>query len=399
MFKRIHIKNFLSCQDVILDNLEGMTVLIGRNGSGKTNILKAIQWAANCATSNQPIEYIIKYPSTQINFIIILDKNYFRYQLEATFIQGMDNNPQTSLNERLDIQSQTGEWQNIIVRQGDIIRIWGHDTEIQTNTAMPSLPVLTALMPQKPVVKQISSVIKFLKAVCYYPLDEPNQLNTEIGSNGYVRHLDYIEWLNKYNNNRSEPNTSVIMRLLHLFLAEPKAYEELNTLLGINGLDIIEKIDIVPHPFPVRDKGDDKGNELYFIEFLPSSNRGTSTSNYFNYHALSFGSRRLLRILVSVIYDQSAVLLLEQPEDGIHIELLHKMIPLLKSYSEQGQFILASHSPDILNRLEPQEIRLVTMEKGVTYLRSLDKTEIATAHQFIREQGTLSDFIETIQED
>ena len=398
MFKRIHIKNFLSCQDVVIDNMSGMTALIGRNGSGKTNIFKAIQWLANCATSTQPIESIIRYPSTQISFVIVLDKNYFRYKLEATFTQETDNNPHTSLNEKLDIQTQTGEWKNIVYRQRDIIRIWGHDTDIQTDIAMPSLPVLTAMMPQKPVVKQIFAIIKFLKAVRYYPLDEPNQPNTEIGSDGYVRHLDYIKWLNKFD--RSDLNTSVIMRLLHLFLAESESYDELKTLLGANGLDILENINIIPLPYPVKNKGDDKVNELYFIEFYPSSNRGqTSTTDYFRYKELSFGTRRLLRILVSVISDKSAVLLLEQPEDGIHVELLHKIIPLLKSYSDQGQFILASHSPEVLNRLEPQEIRLVTMKNGITYLRSLDKTDIATAHQFIREQGTLSDFLETIPED
>lgn len=39
------------------------------------------------------------------------------------------------------------------------------------------------------------------------------------------------------------------------------------------------------------------------------------------------------------------------------------------------------------------------MAIGITYLRALDETEIAVAHQFIREEGALSDFIETIQED
>jgi hypothetical protein len=56
------------------------------------------------------------------------------------------------------------------------------------------------------------------------------------------------------------------------------------------------------------------------------------------------------------IYDKSAVLLLEQPEDGIHTGVLHKLIPLLKSYT--GQFLIASHSSEIFNRMEPEEIRL-----------------------------------------
>jgi hypothetical protein len=34
MLKRIQIKNFRSCKDVVLDNLGSMTALVGRNGSG-----------------------------------------------------------------------------------------------------------------------------------------------------------------------------------------------------------------------------------------------------------------------------------------------------------------------------------------------------------------------------
>ncbi|RKZ51827.1 MAG: hypothetical protein DRR08_28875 [Candidatus Parabeggiatoa sp. nov. 2] len=51
MFERIHIQNFLSCQDVVIDDMRGFTALVGRNGSGKTNILRAIQWAVESATS------------------------------------------------------------------------------------------------------------------------------------------------------------------------------------------------------------------------------------------------------------------------------------------------------------------------------------------------------------
>lgn len=392
MFKQIHIKNFLSCQDIVLDNLESLTVLVGRNGSGKTNILKAIQWAANCATSMQPIEYT-KYLSTQISLFVVLDDNYFRYQLEITFIQQMDDDFQTALHEKLDRQSQPGEWQNLLTRQKDMIRIFGHENEIQTDAAIPSLPVVTALMPQKSITKHIAALINFLKTVHYYPLDELNQPNTEIGSDGYVRHIDYIQWLNQHNN-RFEPNTSVIMRLLRMFLAKPASYEELKTLLGANGLDIIEEIHIVL----LKNEGHDKVNQLYLLEFFPSSNRGTSTSQYFNYQALSFGTRRLLRILVSILCDKSAVLLLEQPEDGIHAGLLHKIIPLLKSYAQQRQFILASHSSEILNRLTPQEVRLVTMANGITHLRPLTQSEKNAAEQFTHEQGTLSEFLETIQD-
>ena len=69
----------MSCQDIVLDNLDGMTALIGRNSSGKTNILKAIQWAANCATSNQPIEYTI---NERLDTQIIKGSEFVDFKIE-----------------------------------------------------------------------------------------------------------------------------------------------------------------------------------------------------------------------------------------------------------------------------------------------------------------------------
>ncbi len=51
MLKRVHIEGFRSCQDVLIDNIGTMTALIGRNGSGKTNILRAIEGIARMATA------------------------------------------------------------------------------------------------------------------------------------------------------------------------------------------------------------------------------------------------------------------------------------------------------------------------------------------------------------
>ena len=107
----------------------------------------------------------------------------------------------------------------------------------------------------------------------------------------------------------------------------------------------------------------------------------------------------LIRIVVSLIYDKSSIFLIEQPEDGIHPELLHKLIPLIRSYSDKAQFIIASHSPEVLNRLEASEIRLITMNRGLTNARKLTSKELSVVSDYISEEGTLSDFLDSIQED
>ena len=68
----------------------------------------------------------------------------------------------------------------------------------------------------------------------------------------------------------------------------------------------------------------------YFVLFQPNAN----PTNVFSLSDLSSGSQRLLGIVASLIYDHSAVMLLEHPEDGIHRALLRKLIGLLETYSD-----------------------------------------------------------------
>ena len=51
MLRRFHVKNFRSCKNVVLEGLGSLTALVGRNGSGKTNLLQAIARLAHVAAS------------------------------------------------------------------------------------------------------------------------------------------------------------------------------------------------------------------------------------------------------------------------------------------------------------------------------------------------------------
>src|SRR5258708_38832109 len=55
MRKQVHIQAFRSCADVKLKLTTPLVALIGRNGAGKTNVLKGIEWLARTATSLKPL--------------------------------------------------------------------------------------------------------------------------------------------------------------------------------------------------------------------------------------------------------------------------------------------------------------------------------------------------------
>ena len=92
-------------------------------------------------------------------------------------------------------------------------------------------------------------------------------------------------------------------------------------------------------------------------------------------------------------------MLLEHPEDKIHPGLLRKLIDLLRNYADESQLIVASHSPAVFNSLGPDSIRLVTMDQGETKARAFSPSEIGIVGNYLEEEGSLSDFLETVEEE
>lgn len=55
--------------------------------------------------------------------------------------------------------------------------------------------------------------------------------------------------------------------------------------------------------------------------------------------------------------DAPAVLLIEEPENGVHPLRLYEIVSLLRTLTERGvQIVLTTHSPDLLNACKPEEV-------------------------------------------
>jgi predicted ATPase len=54
------------------------------------------------------------------------------------------------------------------------------------------------------------------------------------------------------------------------------------------------------------------------------------------------------------------VLLIEEPENGLHPSRIREVMQVLRKVSEQTQIVLATHSPLVINELRPEEVTLVT---------------------------------------
>ncbi|HEX3659522.1 MAG TPA: AAA family ATPase [Pirellulales bacterium] len=386
MLTRVEIKKFKSCENLVLDGLGNITALVGRNGAGKTNILQAIDWTARASTQAGPID---TEPSLELNSTAIyltLPEGRFVYRIEASIAQA-DDAAQWRIQESLDWVHPSGEVETAFRRSDESVVI-GSSQTVQIGATVPTMTALLAILPaDSPGLTRIRPVYAFLRAVRYFPLDEP----VKVSEPGAVSEAEYKKWRLRFRASRNG-GESVLYRLIHLNLEEPEKFSEVKSLLGGSGISLVDAISVteVPVESPVIEQ-----RRKYYVPGF----RLSGGSGLFTWDGLSQGTRRIIRLLVSLVFDDSSVMLVEHPEDGIHRGLLRKLIGLLKTYSDPTQVILASHSGVVFNSLEPEETRLVSFESGKTALRSLTGQEVELAARFLEEEGTLEDFLETIQQE
>ncbi|HVX15110.1 MAG TPA: AAA family ATPase [Pirellulales bacterium] len=383
MIKSVHIKNFRSCRDVYLEGIGTILALAGRNGAGKTNILEGIEWLSKVATATpvhaqaigERVEGAITFHSG--------DKVY-RYVAETIVLQPASfDDLRVEMKEELHCLD-TGT--RLVSREKELASL-ADGTHVKIGSQSPVIPSLLALLAaDDPNRRDLQEAFALLSAIRYYPLDEPSHPGGAV----LIEPDEYARWLAGYQRNPAASN-SVPMRLLHLHLTAPHLLEELKQIVGDNDLSIIRQIEVVSFDLPSRSRNADSAEtqKAYYVGFFPS--RGHSPVGY---PGLSLGTRRVLRIVASALSDQSAVMLMEQPEDSIHSGLMKKVIEFLRHYSVRTQIIMATHSANVFNKMQPEEIRIVHLADGQTKIRSLTQQELAAASKYVHDEGPLSEFVE-----
>lgn len=113
---------------------------------------------------------------------------------------------------------------------------------------------------------------------------------------------------------------------------------------------------------------------------------------------LSDGTKRIIYIIAKIASaPANSIILLEEPELGIHPQQLYRLMQFIQEQSSEKQIILTTHSPEVLNFIAPDaldRIQVAYFKKGAgTQLRRLTTDEQAHARRYIYTEGlSLSDF-------
>ena len=406
MFSHINIKNFRSCYDTDLELGPSVCALTGRNGTGKSNILKAIEWACSSATSSTTVDsssagnFGWDQSEVSVTLQIIVENTKYVYSIsvpERAWIPAQAGSPvMVGISEVLQVVNEDGSKMDLIIRSGEEIRILGRSEPIRVAASTPAIGAMLALLPaDAEILRHIRPISDFFGGVRYYSLDDrPNAKVTVTGR-------EYDDWRLKYQTEGALTH-SVALRLIYMWKEDDDLLKEFNSIVGPDGIGLIDRLEIISIgrsdlPFGPGDKENSAQTKFYILQFWPSKQMG-GAGEPFSFADLSAGTRRVIRLVTSMLFDKRSLMLLEEPEDSIHTGLLRKLIDIFRAYSDKVQMIFTTHSLDVLDILRPEEVLMITAPDGRTHARKLTSIEIARAKKFLENDGSLSEFLEPITE-
>ena len=124
---------------------------------------------------------------------------------------------------------------------------------------------------------------------------------------------------------------------------------------------------------------------------------GFKTNNaWFKWNELSDGTRRIVWIVLNVL-GKGNVVLLEEPELGIHPHQLQLLMQFLKEQSAEKQIIITTHSPEVLNILDENELNRIKLARydetlKSTVIENLSDKKQAAIKRYFAKTGLLSSY-------
>lgn len=343
------------------------TVLVGRNGSGKSLLLEGLFGAGDSPVNPSLRE---SYPSDCTWDIQMSDGKLLHYQYQFESVLAADrekSEPVHSWTEKCWKDNvETPLWS---ARDG-ILRFYSGE---QISIAPDQSPLGLQTLSKKTQME--SAYHRFLRK--YFA--------------GYVR---LTSWTPRISFQRKDVFSSTYLPLV----AGPDSYLEIIVrdlyIIWNDSQDRFREIDEIGRRIGLWKKMD-----IDIYKGTGKSDRNAIAAiliDGVNLGRVSDGTLRMLEILIPLTDSRSQSkpkILIDEPEIGIHPGLLAKLLAEFDAYGADRQLVIATHSPQVVSWAKPSELRLVERVEGRTVVQPLSDEQAARVHGYLQDQGSLGEFV------
>ncbi len=177
------------------------------------------------------------------------------------------------------------------------------------------------------------------------------------------------------------------------------SYKSFKRVIGPQGIHLIDKLSFKELKtssidYTVRVGGQTQERRLERTLVVPQFRIGRNTLSP---NQLSEGTFKTIALLFYMLTKTRTLLLLEEPEVCVHHGLLASILDLMTVESETQQIVVSTHSDFVVDRVEPRSVFAVTRsadgDTGVSSLtKSMSNKERAALHSYLETEGTLGEY-------
>lgn len=385
----------------------GMNLIIGQNGSGKSNFLELVVEALISAGTNKGM----KFKHANLTFHT-RDEKELVYEVTRN-ISKSNQEMDYDLEERktLTLQRLTFDGQEIFATNNDELNRSSFKKYRGRTPGQNPRNLISFFTEFIPVPLHI----KFSIPESMPGIDGAGSITIPIASEDDYWDTDmstsflwWLVWLAESNfhtefyknielaNRLTEPTGKDEKEDLDKFLIETLQQDRLYEMLVIDE-DIVDNLRKFS---PIQDIRFNKNLNIFHderrivvenikLEFFVNN-------TWLPWSQMSDGTKRMFYLISEVTYRKDGIILIEEPEIGIHPHQFDLIMQFLKEQSAYKQFIISTHSPKALDHLDPDELDKILIAKYVsgagTVLNNLDEVQMEKAKAYMDEVGFLSDY-------
>lgn len=354
MITRLQVKNYRSLVDVCLE-LDALTVLVGANGAGKSNLVDVLCFVSdglrfgldNAIANRLGINALRSwYAAPAADVEIDLEIKMATYSAHYAFVLADTGNGEFHLKaescticvgeEENEFKTQNGKW-----------------IKRPANIGVPALQSSALLLPLVGGIAPYKQLYDFLTGMSFYNIF-PDQLKA---------HQKLI------NPHPLEENGQNLASLLHALKRKHSAQKLISAFQYVIG--------------HINDYQIISSGRRQMIQLKHGANG--SAGPWFELAQESDGTLRMLAILTALHQQPPRTLIaLEEPELNVHPRIMAKLWDEIVAASQHTQLLLTTHSPDLLDLCQAEQLRVVENSKGITLVGPLEEaqTEIIQANLF-----------------
>lgn len=402
---RIEIKDYRSCLETSFSWDRHLSVLIGPNGSGKTNVLNAAlllrkltEEEGRYFPDDQPATAECKLKawfSTEGKQAILTAKL-------RTFTDESNDDIIVASDQQWYVKDFTGSAKRVktplwLVQQLAAHRIGGHVRPMRNRPPF----VRRAYLMHQPIgfdlpdsaLKPLSVISRHLAQMRYYSASQfTNPANCPVS-------FEIEQEGARSRGFRLRGHAKFLFDLYRAFKVQSDGYKQFFDIIGPDGIGLIDTIDFKDIltssiDYSVRSGGRVKERKREKSLIVPQFTIG---KHELSPNQLSEGTFKTITLLFYLVTETSSILLVEEPEVCVHHGLLSSIMELIKTYSSDKQIVVSTHSDFVLDQVPPDSVHSVTWdpEKGTKIkhiTKAMSRKELLALRAYLDTEGNLGEY-------